>query len=528
MIQFFPMRVLPARQLNGCIIVPSPISTWSPISVWWGFFMTMRSLTLRRASAARSALISSMYDCICSPCSLCSVLDITVFSENRNVKQPQRMYHEYCNRTSGALQCSCMKAYDHKKIEETWRRKWLKQELYKAADDNRTPRFAKGFGEARKKFYHLVMFAYPSGDLHIGHWYNFAPADVLARKKRMEGYDVLSPFGFDAFGLPAENAAIKQRLHPKEWTYGNLGRMRGQLQSMGPSYDWSREIITSDPEYYKWTQWMFLQLYKKGLAYRADVPANWCPSCKTVLANEQVVDGACERCKTGVVQKRIAQWMFKITAYADELLSDLDSLDWPERTKIMQRNWIGRSEGAMIKFKTAGKNPALDEVGVFTTRPDKIFGDTYLVLAPEKITDMPNCESRITNYKDVKKYIEEAAKKTEIERTSTEREKTGVELKGIKAVNPATKEEIPVWISDYVLAHYGAGAIMAVPAHDERDYEFAKKFSLPVQWVICGKSPAMDDVDAKAWQELIGDHAYAGNGWMVDSGKFSGMESEKA
>src|SRR3989338_1905101 len=265
----------------------------------------------------------------------------TLFLQRTTAKiVPRRVARTQCLHYTGGILARHMKLYNHKKIEEKWRSQWLKQESYKAAND-----------DSRKKFYHLVMFAYPWGDLHIGHWYNFAPADVLARKKRMEGYDVLSPFGFDAFGLPAENAAIKQRLHPKEWTYGNIGRMRGQLQSMGPSYDWSREIITSDPEYYKWTQWMFLQLYKKGLAYRAEVPANWCPSCKTVLANEQVVNGACERCKTAVIQKKIEQWMFKITAYADELLRDLDSLDWPERTKTMQRNWIGRSEGAGIEFR---------------------------------------------------------------------------------------------------------------------------------------------------------------------------------
>ncbi|MDP3964027.1 MAG: class I tRNA ligase family protein [bacterium] len=381
-----------------------------------------------------------------------------------------------------------MKLYHHEKIEKKWQKQWLAEETYKASDN-----------KVARKFYHLVMFAYPSGDLHIGHWYNFAPADVVARKKRMEGLNVLSPFGFDAFGLPAENAAIKRKLHPKEWTYANIDRMRGQLESMGPSYDWSRQVITADPEYYTWTQWMFLQLYKKGLAYRAEVPANWCPSCKTVLANEQVVDGACERCKTIVVQKNIEQWMFKITAYADELLRNLDALDWPERTKTMQRNWIGRSEGARIKFKLHKSQTAQitnpDEIEVFTTRPDTIFGATYLVLAPEhpfvteQLLENTNHKSQITNAYAVKSYIDQAAKKTEIERTSLEKEKTGVELEGIKAINPATGQEIPLWVADYVLGHYGTGAIMAVPAHDQRDYEFAEKFGLPKKIVIepvCG------------------------------------------
>jgi leucyl-tRNA synthetase len=528
-----------------------------------------------------------------------------------------------------------MKSYNHNKIEEHWRREWLKEEIYKSEDDSE-----------KKKFYHLVMFAYPSGDLHIGHWFNFAPADVIARKKRMEGLNVLSPFGFDAFGLPAENAAIKRKLHPKKWTYENISRMRGQLQAMGPSYDWSREVITADPEYYKWTQWMFLQLYKKGLAYRAQIPANWCPSCKTVLANEQVVDGKCERCKTEVVRRNVEQWMFKITAYADELLNDLDKLDWPEKTKIMQRNWIGRSEGAEIEFRITNhsfdiaqdkesrikefgisdtlkfrsalvsnilngkKNatfrlepkklhkgdyaklidqsngrtfaiaeitdieerklrdiplaydtcetyasaeerrklfekyyhrPVSDEdavwiykfkpvshvLPVFTTRPDTIFGATYLVIAPEHEFISKN-EARITNYVEVKKYVEEAAKKTEIERTSTEKEKTGVELKGIKAINPATGKEIPIWISDYVLGHYGTGAIMAVPAHDERDYAFAKKFNLPVIWVISGTEPGLGRNTHDTWLQTIGDNAYIGSGWMENSGQFNDIESIEA
>ncbi|MDP3947568.1 MAG: class I tRNA ligase family protein [bacterium] len=382
--------------------------------------------------------------------------------------------------------------YDFQKIEEKWQEAWEKQGLFKAKD--RVP--------GKENFYHLVMFPYPSGDLHIGHWYNFAPADVFARFMRMTGHNVMSPIGFDAFGLPAENAAIKRNIHPKDWTMKNIETMTAQLKTMGNSYDWSRLVVTCLPDYYKWNQWLFLQFLKHGLAYRKKAPANWCPSCKTVLANEQVVEGRCERCATEVVQKEIEQWLLKITDYAERLLGDLAGLDWPEKTKTMQRNWIGRSEGASIRFNVVGVQNVVDEqlqqakrsnkrsdpttktfIEVFTTRPDTLFGATYMVLAPEHPL-IENLESRIKNLVEVKSYIKKAGHKTEQERLAGAGEKTGVELRGVKAVNPANKEEVPIWVSDYVLASYGTGAIMAVPAHDERDFEFAQKFGLPIKHVI--------------------------------------------
>ncbi|MBI2450421.1 MAG: leucine--tRNA ligase [Candidatus Nealsonbacteria bacterium] len=396
--------------------------------------------------------------------------------------------------------------YNPNKIEKRWQRIWEKSGIYQASDK------VKG----KNNFYNLVMFPYPSGDLHIGHWYNFAPADVYARFKKMRGLNVMSPIGFDAFGLPAENAAIKRHIHPKTWTYKNIARMRSQLKSMGNSYDWSREIITCDPEYYKWTQWMFLQFYKNSLAHRAKVPANWCPSCKTVLANEQVVDGKCERCDSQVIQKEIEQWLFKISDYAEALLEDLDNLDWPSATKLMQKNWIGKSEGWEIKFKI--KNYKL-EIPVFTTRADTLFGCTYLVVAPEHPIIINN-KSRITNYKFVEQYINESKKKTERERISEIEEKTGVELKGIKAINPVNGREIPIFAANYVLMHYGAGAIMAVPAHDQRDFEFAKKYNLPIKMVICPNYP-------KTICPIL-DRAFENEGFLVDSGKFTGMPSNTA
>lgn len=364
--------------------------------------------------------------------------------------------------------------YNVSKIEKKWQKIWGKSGLYKVKD--------KVAG--KKNFYHLVMFPYPSGDLHIGHWYNFAPADVYARFKRMQGFNVLSPIGFDAFGLPAENAAIKKKIHPKIWTYKNIAAMRKQLKSLGAVYDWSREVITADPNYYKWTQWMFLNMYKAGLAYKKKAPANWCPKDQAILANEQVIDGKCWRHPdTLVVQKEIEQWMFKITDYAEELLTGLDKLDWPERTKLMQKNWIGKSEGAIVKFnvKCQRSNVKCSYVEVFTTRPDTLFGATYVVLSPEhplveKITTREQKEK-------VRHYVANAHLKTELERMSLEKEKTGV-FTGGYAVNPVNEEKIPIWVSDYVLTNYGTGAIMAVPAHDERDFEFAKKFNLPIKKVI--------------------------------------------
>ena len=372
-----------------------------------------------------------------------------------------------------------MNKYNPKKIEAKWQKHWAKNKIYNAKDS------VKG----KKNFYHLVMFPYPSGDLHIGHWYNFAPADVYARMKKMQGFNVMSPIGFDSFGLPAENAAIKRGIHPCEWTYKNIETMTKQLESMGNMYDWSRKIITSDPEYYKWTQWMFLQLYKKGLAYKKKAAANWCPKCHTVLANEQVIDGRCERCESEVIQRNIEQWLFRITKYADRLLKDLDKVDWPEKTKIMQKNWIGKSEGALIKFEirstkseTNTKYKILNTkyfLEVFTTRADTIFGCTYVVVAPEhKI--ISNLKSQILNLNEVNKYIKESGHKLEKERLTENKQKTGVELKGIKAVNPATSKEVPIFVADYVLGHYGTGAIMAVPAYDERDLEFAQKFNLAI------------------------------------------------
>ncbi len=359
-----------------------------------------------------------------------------------------------------------MKKYDFKKIEKKWQKYWEKTGIHKVKDS------VKG----RKNFYHLVMFPYPSGDLHIGHWYNFAPADVYARFKKMQGYNVLSPMGFDSFGLPAENAAIKRKIHPKDWTYKNIKVMTEQLKSMGAIYDWSRKIITSDQEYYKWTQWMFLQFYKNGLAYKKKAPANWCPKCHTVLANEQVIDGKCERCETEVVQREIEQWLFKITKYAEKLLNSLDKLDWPEKTKIMQKNWIGKSEGALIKFSILNSQFSID---TFTTRLDTIFGCTYVVVAPEH-SIISNLKSQISNLDEVENYLKQAKHKLERERLTEDKQKTGVELKGIKAVNPANNKEVPIFLSDYVLGNYGTGAVMAVPAYDERDLDFAKKFNLPI------------------------------------------------
>ncbi|MBU4353562.1 leucine--tRNA ligase [Candidatus Parcubacteria bacterium] len=370
-----------------------------------------------------------------------------------------------------------MTEYNPQKIEKKWQKYWKKKGIYKTKDS------VKG----KKNFYHLVMFPYPSGDLHIGHWYNFAPADVYARFKKMSGFNVMSPIGFDAFGLPAENAAIKRGIHPEKWTYANIKAMSKQIESMGNMFDWSREIITADPNYYKWTQWIFLQLYKNGLAYKKKAPANWCPKCHTVLANEQVVDGKCERCDVIVVQRDIEQWLFRITKYADKLLEGLDGLDWPEKTKLMQKNWIGKSEGTLIQFPISNfqfpnksQNPNDQNfLEVFTTRIDTILGCTYCVIAPEHEI-ISNLKSQISNLDEVEGYIEQSKKKTDLQRMETDKQKTGVELKGVKAINPATNKEVPIFVSDYVLAHYGTGAIMAVPAYDERDFEFAKKFNLPI------------------------------------------------
>ncbi len=356
---------------------------------------------------------------------------------------------------------------DMNRIEKKWQQQWEKAHLNHFDKKSDAP-----------KYYVLEMFSYPSGaKLHIGHWYNYGPTDSFARFKRMQGYNVFQPMGFDAFGLPAENYAIKTGVHPKDSTEKNIATMEQQLKAMGAMFDWSAEIKTCDESYYKWTQWMFLQLYKKGLAYRKEAPVNWCPSCQTVLANEQVEDGRCERCSTEVVRKNLTQWFFKITEYAEELLSGLDNLDWPEKTKTMQRNWIGRSTGCEIEFDCENG----EKIRVFTTRCDTVFGVTYLVLAPEHplATKLTTPEQRDA----VNAYIEYASKANEIERLSSTREKTGV-FTGSYAIHPLTGRKIPVYLADYVLASYGTGAVMAVPAHDERDFAFATKYGLPIEKVI--------------------------------------------
>ena len=365
-------------------------------------------------------------------------------------------------------------SYNFKKVEEKWQKKWYEEGTFNASQDFKN----------KKKWYGLIEFPYPSGQgLHVGHPRSYTALDIIARKKRMEGYNVLYPIGFDAFGLPAENYAMKNHVHPKITTEKNVNHFREQLKSLGFSFDWSREINTTDPNYYKWTQWIFIQLYKKGLAYKATMPINFCTGCKVGLANEEVVNGVCERCGSPVVQKEKSQWMLKITEYAQRLIDDLDDVDFLEKIKIQQKNWIGRSEGAEVNFKISGTD---DSLLVYTTRPDTLFGATYMVVAPEH-EFIKKYKDQITNYAEVKDYQDKAALKSDFERSELNKEKTGVEIKGIKAINPLTNEEIPIWISDYVLITYGTGAIMAVPAHDTRDFEFAKKFNLPIKPVIIPK-----------------------------------------
>ncbi len=362
------------------------------------------------------------------------------------------------------------KYYDHKQIEKKWQSAWQEAKAFEVTED-----------KGRPKYYTLCMFPYPSSQgLHVGHPESYTAVDIVARYMRLKGFNVLNPIGWDAFGLPAENYAIKQGVPPWETTQKSIDNFRRQIKSFGFSYDWSREVNTSDPSYYKWTQWMFLQMYKHGLAYRAKAKVNWCGSCQTVLANEQVVDGKCERCKNEVMQKDLEQWFFRVTKYAEELLLDLDKIDWPEPIKAAQRNWIGKSEGAELEFKVKDTDFAIK---VFTTRPDTLYGATYMVLAPEHPL-VEKLRSQIKNWDEVENYRQQAQKKSELQRTDLNKEKTGVELKGIKAINPATSEEIPVFIADYVLMSYGTGAIMAVPAHDERDFEFARKFGLKIIKVI--------------------------------------------
>lgn len=405
--------------------------------------------------------------------------------------------------------------YDHKGIEAKWQKKWQGDNLYKTPDQV----------EGKNNFYALVEFPYPSGNLHIGHWYAFAVPDIFVRTKRMQGYNVMFPIGFDAFGLPAENAAIKHEVDPRKWTYENIAYMEKQLQSMGNSFDWSRKIITADPEYYKWTQWLFLKFYEKGLAYKKKAAVNWCPSCNTVLANEQAAGGKCERCGTEVEQKDLEQWFFKITDYAERLLSDMDSLKWPDAIKDAQRNWIGKSEGTLLKFPISNSqfsNGEKVEIEVFTTRADTLFGVTYLVVAPEhEIIERLN-DSKIENLKEITEYVKKAKSRTEIERTNEKKEKTGVEIKRIKAINPANGEEVPVFVADYVLGNYGTGAVMAVPAHDDRDFEFAKKYNLPIIEVVRRNSPQVTS------SGNISTKAFIDEGVLTNSGKFNGISSEKA
>ena len=383
-------------------------------------------------------------------------------------------------------------AYNFREIEGKWQEKWYREGTFNAKQD-----FSN-----KKKWYGLIEFPYPSGQgLHVGHPRSYTALDIIARKKRMEGYNVLYPIGFDAFGLPAENYAIKNHVHPKITTENNINHFREQLQALGFSFDWSREINTTDPEYYKWTQWIFIQLYKKGLAYKATMPINFCTGCKVGLANEEVVNGVCERCGSPVIQKEKSQWMLKITEYAQRLIDDLKDIDFLDKIKAQQTNWIGRSEGAEVNFKLTAAGEELDSnLLIYTTRPDTMFGATYMVIAPEHSL-IEKYADKITNLDEVKAYKEKAALKSDFERAELNKEKTGVEIKGIKAVNPFTNEEIPVWISDYVLITYGTGAIMAVPAHDDRDFEFAKKFNLPIKPVIIPK-------DSEGLEEITAEFAY--------------------
>lgn len=401
-----------------------------------------------------------------------------------------------------------MTLYIPKNVEQKWQEKWRKENLFKT-----------DFSKNKKKYYNLVMFPYPSGDkLHVGHWYNFAPSDSWGRYMRLKGYNVYEPMGYDSFGLPAENYAIKNGVHPAVSTDKNIDYMRTQLQNMGAMYDWSTEIKTSSPEYYKWTQWVFLKLYNAGLAYRKKSPVNWCPHCQTVLANEQVFEGECERCGAEVSKKDLTQWFFKIRDYAERLLNH-ENLDWPEKTITMQKNWIGKSTGSEIVFEIADpetKKPTGKTVNVFTTRIDTLFGATYMVLAPEH-----PLVSKITgksHLRNVEEYTEKARKETDIERSSEDREKTGVNT-GAYAINPVNGKILPVWIGDYVLAGYGSGAVMAVPAHDQRDYEFAKKYNLPIKEVIMPLGDDESNLDKEAFTE---------DGELINSEEFSGMKSEKA
>ncbi|MFC2034454.1 leucine--tRNA ligase [Chloroflexota bacterium] len=395
-----------------------------------------------------------------------------------------------------------MDRYNPQEIEKKWQQKWADDNLYQVTEDNKKP-----------KWYALTMFPYTSGDLHIGHWYAEAPPDVHARFKRMQGYNVLHPMGFDSFGLPAENAAIKHDIHPFTWTMQNIDTMRQQLKSIGAIFDWNREVITCLPEYYKWTQWFFLKFYNNDLAYRDKAPVNWCPGCQTVLANEQVIGGLCERCQTQVIQRDLEQWFLRITKYAEELLQ-FDNIDWPERINIMQRNWIGKSIGADISFELDYPEVEEKEIRVFTTRPDTLFGVTFMVLAPEhplviKLTT-PERKAEVEN------YIARTRQQSDIERLSTDREVEGV-FTGAYVTNKLNGEKVPIWIADYVLLSYGTGAVMAVPTHDERDFAFAKKYDIPMRVVIAPPE----------WNGEELEEAYTEAGTMVNSEQFNGISSQQ-
>ncbi len=369
--------------------------------------------------------------------------------------------------------------YNHREVEQKWQAVWDDEKAFAVSDDYSKP-----------KYYALVEFPYPSGQgLHVGHPRPYTALDIVARKRRMQGYNVLYPMGWDAFGLPTENYAIKNHIHPKIVTKNNVERFKNQLHSLGYSFDWDREINTTDPNYYKWTQWIFLKLFKEGLAYKSEMPINWCTSCKVGLANEEVVNGVCERCGAEVVRKVKSQWMLKITEYADKLIQDLDTVDYIERVKVSQKNWIGKSEGAEVDFCISGKE---DKLRIYTTRPDTLFGATYMVVSPEHPM-IDKYKDEIGNWDAIVEYREMASKKSDFERTELAKDKTGVEIDGLRAINPVNGKEIPIWISDYVLMTYGTGAIMAVPAHDDRDWEFAKKFGLPIIEVVAGSPVSVEE-----------------------------------
>lgn len=391
--------------------------------------------------------------------------------------------------------------YNHKAVEEKWQKIWEDKGVFHASDDTE-----------KEKFYALIEFPYPSGQgLHVGHPRPYTALDTVARKRRLEGYNVLYPIGWDAFGLPTENYAIKNHIHPEIVTKKNIARFKKQIQSLGISFDWSREINTTDPEYYKWTQWIFIQLYKHGLAYKKEMNVNWCTSCKCVLANEEVVNGVCERCGSEVVHKVKSQWMLKITEYADRLINDLDLVNYPDRVKAQQKNWIGRSKGAEVDFTTTTG----DTLTIYTTRADTLYGATYMVISPEHPM-IEKWADKISNMDEIKKYQEAAARKSDFERTEVAKEKTGVRIDGVNAINPVNNKEIPIFISDYVLVSYGTGAIMAVPAHDTRDWEFAKKFDLPIIEVVKG-----GNVQEEAYTDCA-------KGIMVNSGMIDGLTVDEA